>query len=258
MKTLLSLSLAVLIAISTPMYGDAATTAPKSTTSQPPETSKPAESSKPSEPPKTETPAASAHQYDPNDPNVKKYPVYTTAKTAKELQAGSLGWRSAAEIIAEQKRDHEDYLIDGKTFYEWRMAPIIKSWDEWVAANGKSYKGKTDYENAELIYLFFESGKDEEFIGLWRPGFKYALDANGNIDKSKNCVPRAEAVEFLMIAMGFEMFQTISCDTGSPLPHSINAYWDSAEAAPRFLDAGGAGVRSVYLDDLDELGYKLY
>lgn len=250
-----------------PVYQPASVSQPetKPASSTPPATpeQKPTEVAKPTESTTTPAPAQSGHTFDMNDPNVKLHPIYATAKTAAELQAGSSGWRTAAEIIAEQKRNDPDYLIDGKTFYEWRMAPIVKWLDAYCAENGLSYVGKTDYEKTAIIAHVFASGKSEEFIGLWRNGFAYARDASGNIDYSKDCVPRAEAQEFMMVAFGFELFQTVTCDTGSPLDHAIGVYRDSTVALPRFLDplnamGAGSGVWNVYVDELDELGYKLY
>ena len=220
----------------------------ESTPTTPPETTTPTPTPPPATPEPTPTPAAPGRTYNMDDPNVQKHPIYATAGSAVELQAGSPGWRSAAEIIAEQKRDHEDYLIDGMTFYEWRMAPIQAWVDSYVSANGLSYKGKTDFEKTAIIRHIVESGRLEELIGLWRPNFQFTTD---------DCVPLAEAVEFMMIAMDFGMFKSVPCTVN--LPHATNGYWDSTVGAIRFIDANlSFDVWNIFVDGLYEKGFKLH
>jgi hypothetical protein len=231
------------------------TTKPADTT-KPAETQKPTETQKPAEPtttptqPATETPKPedspkqTGRAYDMNDPNVKAFLIYATAKSAAELKA-ALGWQSAAEIIANQK--DPDNTIDGVLFYDLRMKPIQEWVDTYVAANGLSYKGKTDYQKTAIIKHIVESGRFEEFIGLWEPGFKFT---------SGDCAPRANAVRFLMIAMDFKLFGTVSCTVN--VAHATNAYWDSEANAVRFVDSDlGFGVWNLYVDELDEMGFTL-
>ena len=229
------------------------TEAPTSTSAAPPATSKPAEETpKPSEPPKTApattTPAPSGHQFDMNDPNVRKHPIYAMAKTIVELRVGAPRWRSAAETIAIQKNTDPDYMIDGKTFYDWRMKPIQEWVDNYVTANGLSYKNKTDHQKTAIIKHVIDNGRFEEFIGLWRPGFRHS---------DTDCVPRAEGIQFMMVALNFEFFDITSGLSGKS-PHAWNGYWDSSVGVVRFLDANpSAGVWNLYIDELDEQGHTL-
>lgn len=233
MKTLLSISLALLIAISTPIYGNAKT-----------------DSAAKEVKPAVAASIVPARQYDMSDPNVKKYPIYATAKTAEEFKAGSVGWQSASEIVASQK--DPDNMVDGMTFYEWRMKPIQEWVDAYVSANGLSYKNKTDYEKTAIIRYLLEDGGNrnggrlEEMIGLWRPNFQFS---------SGDCAPRAEALQFLMIAMDFELIKTVSCIWGEA--HATNAYWDSTVGAIRFVDAESPGSWNCFVDELDEWNFIL-
>jgi hypothetical protein len=163
-----------------------------------------------------------------------------------ELRAGETRWQSAAENIASQK--NPDNTIDGQTFYEWRMAPIQAWVDKYLADNGLSTKNKTDFQKVEIIKKIIDDGWLEEFIGLWRPGFKH---------DAQDCAARAEAIKFLMIAMDFECFDIVSGLWGST-PHGWNAYWDSGVNAVRFLDANpNANVWNLYVDELDEQTHTL-
>ena len=108
-----------------------------------------------------------------DDPNVKAFPIYVTAKNASELKAGDAGWQSAAEIIAAMKNDDPDYLIDGMTVYDRNM-PRGKEWlDNYLTRNGLSLSGKTDFQKTAIIRQIIADGLLEEFIGLWQPGFKF-------------------------------------------------------------------------------------
>jgi hypothetical protein len=215
-------------------------------------TQAPTSSSTPDQPPALVKPS---RQYDMNDPNVKAYPIYATAKTAAEFKAGSTvfgNWRSSTETIAIQKNDDPDYMMPGPdgtliTFYDWRMKPIQEWVDAYVSANGLSYKNKTDYDKTAIIKHIVENGRFEEFIGLWRPNFKFT---------SGDCVPRSEAVNFLMIAMEFELFDSVHCTVNEA--HSTNAYWDGEINAVRFIDADlGFGVWNLFIDELDEESFIL-
>lgn len=226
---------------------------PPTEVSKPTETAKPEGTTKPADPPKVESPTptpAPTCQYDMNDPNVKKYPIYATAKSAEEFKAGSIGWQSAAEIIAHQKSP--DNMIDGQTFYDWRMKPIQEWLDAYVSANGLSYKNKTDYEKTAIIRYLIEDGGNhnggrlEEMIGLWRPDFQFS---------SGDCAPRAEALQFLMIAMDFQLIKTVSCTWGEA--HATNAYWDSTVSAIRFVDADSFSSWNCFIDELDEWNFIL-
>jgi len=214
---------------------------------------------KPTTPPTTTSPSApstpapppSGHQFDMNDPNVQKQPIYATAKSAADIVAAkptgvSGEWRSAAETIAIQKNTDPDYMIDGQTFYDWRMKPIQEWVDSYVASNRLSYKNKTDYEKTAIIRHVIENGRFEEFIGLWRPGFVFT---------DGDCVPCAEAIEFLMIAMKFELFASVHCTVN--VAHATNAYWDSMAGAVRFVDAGWVGVWNLFVDELNEKRFIL-
>ncbi|GHU52516.1 hypothetical protein FACS1894132_02340 [Clostridia bacterium] len=220
------------------------------TTPTQPDTPEPTTTPKAEDPPKQ-----TGRAYDMNDPNVKKYPIYATAKNAAEFKAGmaAIGktWKSAAEIIANQK--DPDNTIDGVLFYDLRMKPIQEWVDAYVAANGLSYKGKTDYQKTAIIKHVVENGRFEEFIGLWRPGFNFA---DFNASAGGSCVPRSEAVQFLMVAMGFKLLNSVGCMAGEE--HVTNAYWDSEANAVRFVDSDlGFGVWNLYVDELDEMGFVL-
>lgn len=213
------------------------------------------------QPPATSSPEPSpvsaqpSRKYDMSDPNVKAYPIYATAKTATEFKAGmaeiGMGtWNSSTEIIAIQKNDDPDYMVDGMTFYDWRMKPIQEWVDNYLAINGFSYKGKTDYEKTSIIRKMIEDGLLEEFIGLWRPSFKFT---------EGDCVPRAEAMDFLMIAMDFSLLNSngVGCNAHG-VAHATNAYWDSEVDAIRFIDADfGFDVWNLFIDELDEKGFTL-
>ncbi|GHU96872.1 hypothetical protein FACS1894208_11980 [Clostridia bacterium] len=186
------------------------------------------------------------HEYDMNDPNVKKYPIYATAKNVVELKKGTVGWQSASEVIVNQK--NPDNTIDGVLFYDLRMKPVQEWVDNYVAANRLSYKGKPDYQKTEIIRNIIEDGLLEEFINLWDAGFKFTTD---------DCVPRSRAMEFLMIALDFNFFKTVRCDVWSS-DHVTNAYWSEADKTVKFIDAElGFGVWNIYEDELDEQGFIL-
>ncbi|GHU87247.1 hypothetical protein FACS1894202_01170 [Clostridia bacterium] len=197
------------------------------------------------------TSQTSAHKYDMNDPNVKKYPFYATAKTAVEFQAdmlavGQLSWKSAAEVIKHQK--DPDNMIDGMTFYDWRMKPIQKWVDNYCAANGLSYAKKTDDEKMAIVWSIRDSGRFEEFIGLWLPGF---------VLSDTDCAPISDAGIFLMTAMDFELFDNVSGTINSS-PHGWNAYWSSTLGAIKHFDLDlDYGRKGAYTDELDEFGYRL-
>ena len=191
-------------------------------------------------------PPVSGHIYDMSDPNVIKRPIYTTTNMS-DLPANSPRWKSATEIIAQQKNDDPDYMINGMTTYEWHMMPIVSWVDNYVAINGLSYGDKTDFEKTEVIKHIVNSGRFEEFIGLWRPGFQFT---------GGDCAPRAEAVHYLMVALNFEMFRTVLCSAGG-VAHVTNTYWDSSISAVRFMDAFFSSVWNVYVDELDEQGFIL-
>jgi hypothetical protein len=189
-----------------------------------------------------------------SDPNVQKYPIYATAKSAAEFKAGMAklldvdSWKSAKEIIAEQKNTDPDYMIDGMTFYDWRMKPIVEWLESYLVANNLSYEGKTDYQKTDIIKHVVENGRYEEFIGLWRPGFRFT---------DGDCVPRSEALRFMMTAMDFALFKTVGCMATEA--HATNAYWDSGVGAVRFVDSPDNGfyVWNLYVDELDERGFIL-
>ena len=207
------------------------------------------------------------HTFDMTDPNVKMYPIYATAKSAKEFQTGmaaigKLNWNSAAETVAIQKNEDPDYMIDGKTFYDWRMKPIQEWVDKYLTDNDLSIKGKTDYEKTAIIQQIIldgwhaeqkdgysangNGGRFEEFIGLWRPGFRFS---------SGDCVPCAEAIRFLMIAMDFRLFDVVSCIVSEA--HATNAYWDDSAKAVRFVDANSFSSWNCFVDELDEWYFYL-
>jgi hypothetical protein len=201
-----------------------------------------------------ESSASIGRKYDMSDPNVKRYPIYATAKSAAAFKAGMatlniVTWQSAAETIKVQSNDHPDYMIDGMTFYDWRMKSIQAWVDNYLSANSLIYKGKTDYEKTSIIRKIDEDGRLEEFIGLWKPGFRFTTG---------DCVPRSDALNFLMIALDFELFDNVSC-TANGIAHATNAYWDSTVGAIRFIDApsNGFGVWNLLIDEIDERGFIL-
>jgi len=180
-----------------------------------------------------------------NDPNVKAFPIYATAVQASDLSA--YGFRSAADIIAESKNNHPDYLIDGKTAYEFRIKPVIDWVDSQMRNRGWSVAGKTDFEKTTIIRQFVEAGLLEEMIGLWRPEFRFT---------DGDCVPIAEAVYFMMISMNFESFKIAGCTVD--VAHAFNAYWDNKARAVRFIDAQFSfGVWNLYVDELAEKRFIL-
>jgi hypothetical protein len=189
---------------------------------------------------KIESPTASVtetYQFNMNDPNVQAFPILATARTADELRAGSRGWQSATEIKAEMHDTHPDRLVDGMTVYEWRFKAIFEWVDRYLALNNINIAGMSDYEKTAVIRKIIEEGRLEEFIGLWRPNFRFT---NGN------CASRAEAVRLLMLAMDFELFRTVSGRVG--IAHGWNAYWDSTVGAVRFVDADlGFGVWNAFI-----------
>jgi hypothetical protein len=212
------------------------------------------------------TPASSARQFDMNDPNVQKRPIYATAKTPEELAAASPKgvsgrWRSAAEIIASRKRPDNFVPVavagrEGVNGYDWGMKPVQEWVDNYLAENGLTYEGKTDYEKTAIIRQICEDGGNnnggrlEEFIGLSRPNFKF-----GNNDIG-DCVPRSDAVKSLMIAMDFRLFSVVNCTVDTA--HATNAYWDSTAGTVRFVDGNlSGGVWNLYVDELDEKGFIL-
>ncbi|MDR0979990.1 MAG: hypothetical protein LBM12_02450 [Candidatus Nomurabacteria bacterium] len=204
-----------------------------------------------------------SHQYDWNDPNVSTHPIYATATSAVDLQSGGEGWKSAAEIIAQQK--DPDNIVNGQLFYDLRMAPIQAWVDQYLADNGLSIAGKTDYEKTKIVIwrLASDVPKLEEFVQLWRPGFKFARKADGTLDGTDDCTPRAEACRFLMIAMDFEMINTLWCDAGAgPGTHVVNGFWDSGREEVLFMDLlfaadGSSRQQIMQLDELDENGRLL-
>lgn len=209
--------------------------------------------------PTPQPPTAPLRQFNMNDPNVQLIPNYANARTSDELRAleearlgiPTGGWRSAVEIITQQQNNHPDYMIGSQTFYEWRMMPIRNWVNGYLATNGISVSNMTDYQKTAVIRRIIEDGKLEEFIGLWRPNFRFTQN---------DCVPRAEAIRFLMIAMDFELIKTINgwVERFSFPAHSWNAYWCSTAGAIRFVDEDlRNGVWNTFADELDALGFAL-
>ena len=203
--------------------------------------------------------AGQRRQYDINDPNVQKYPFYATVTSPKEFQDamrelnyGMTTWQSAAEIVAELHRQGEDPAnwINGVPNYESRMKPVQEWVDHYLLENGLTYAGKTDYEKTAIIRQIIEDESlFEEFIGLWKPNYRFTREANGLTTTNGDCAPRATAVQFLMIALDFELFDVVGVNTG--LAHGCNGYWDSTVGAIRFLDAHPRiGVWNLYVDEL--------
>jgi len=202
----------------------------------------------------TTAPVTSTHQFNMNDPNVKKYPIYATAKSPADLKAVNSTWKSAEEIVIALHNTDPDYMIDGEIAYNWRMKSVQEWVDNYLAVNGLTYKDKTDFEKTAIIKQIINDGKMEEFIGIWIPGFTFA-----ETDKiaGGSCAPRADAVSFLMTALDFECFTTIQCVTSGS--HAMNAYWDSTVCAVRFLDADpGYGMWNLFVDELNTAGYTLW
>lgn len=188
-------------------------------------------------------PVGPPREFDMNDPNVQAFPIFATARTAEELRAGSRGWGSAAEVKAEMHDTHPDRLVDGMTVYEWRLRPIFEWVGNYLAMHQIDITGMSDYEKTVVIRQIIEEGRLEEFIGLWRADFRFGADHRGD------CAPRAEAVGFLMTAMDFELFRTVTDRVN--LAHGWNAYWDSTVGAVRFIDAGlGFDVWNIFVDEL--------
>jgi hypothetical protein len=219
----------------------------------------------------TESPAqtsvATGRTYDMSDPNVQKRLIYATAKTPEELaEANPKGvsgrWKSAAEIIASMKRPDNFVPValagrEGVNSYDWGMKPVQEWVDNYLAKNGLTYEGKTDYEKTAIIRQICEDGGNnnggrlEEFMGLSRPGFRF-----GSIDDRGDCVPRSDAIYSLMIAMDFRLFSVINCTVN--VAHATNAYWDSTTGAVRFVDGNLSGnVWNLFVDELDEKGLTL-
>jgi hypothetical protein len=195
------------------------------------------------EPTLTQAPTVPTRQFDMNDPNVQAFPIFATARTAEELRVGDRGWQSAAEIKVDMHDTHPDRLVDGMTVYEWRFRPIFAWVDNYLATNRITIANMTDYEKTVVIRQIIEEELLEEFIGLWQPGFRH---------HSRDCVPRAHAIRFMMIAMDFELIKTIGItDTAGASSHSANAYWDSAIGAARFVDANlSLNIWNIFVDEL--------
>ena len=197
--------------------------------------------------PTTTAPTQPVRQYDMNDPNVQKHPIYATARTLEEFRAGVPSrWRSAADIIEntlEQSKDPENW-IDGVSNYEYRLGPVTRWLDQYLNENGLTYADKTDFEKTAIIKRIIEEGRLEELIGVWEPGFSFSAITSGH------CAYYADAIKFLMTAMDFEFFDIVSGPFAGVV-HGWNAYWDSTVSAVRFLD-GQFIVWNVYVDELDE------
>jgi hypothetical protein len=185
-----------------------------------------------------------------NDPNVQKHPILATARSVDELKASNPLWRSAAEIIAELHRQGEDpdNWIDGVPNYEWRMRGIQEWVDNYLATNSISINGMTDYEKTAVIRRIITNDRQiEEFIGLWRPNYQLAIG---------RCASRSEAIDFLMIAMDFELFRRVNGTVTTA--HGWNAYWDGTIGAVRFVDfQTGFDVWNLFVDELAERGFIL-
>jgi hypothetical protein len=203
----------------------------------------------PNNPTTQNPPTTPRREFNMDDPNVQIRPIFATARTMEELMASEEqrltvtngGWQSAAEVIASQQNDDPDNLIDGMTAYEYRTVPIRLWLDGFLVTRGLSFEGKTDYEKTAIIRQIIEEGRLEEFIGLWRPDFRFT---------SGDCVPRSQAVRLLMLAMDFELFRTIGTTVGG-VAHATNAYWDSTTNTVRFIDADlGFGVWNLFVDEI--------
>jgi hypothetical protein len=109
----------------------------------------------------------------------------------------------------------------------------------------------TDYEKTAVIRRIIEENRLEGFIGLWRQDFRFGMNPGRG-----DCVPRSEAVRFLMTAMDFECFRTIGCTVN--IAHATNVYWDSSVSAVRFIDAElGFDVWNLFVDEIAERGFIL-
>jgi hypothetical protein len=193
--------------------------------------------------PTPQPPVGSPREFDMNDPNVQAFSIFATARTAEELRAGDRGWQSAAEIKVDMHDTHPDRLVDGMTVYEWRFKPIFAWVDNYLATNRIDIAGMTDYEKTTVIRQIIEDGRLEEFIGLWQPNFRFGATGRGN------CVSRAHAVQFMLIAMDFELFRLIGGHVN--LSHAWNAYWYETVGGVRFVDADlGFGVWNIFIDEL--------
>jgi len=200
------------------------------------------------EPPTTSQPTEPRREFNMNDPNVQTFPILATARTPEELREGTLGWGSAADTRAIMHDEHPDRLVDGMTVYEWRLRPIFAWMDEYKATRGICIEGWTDYQKTQVIHWVIEDGLLEEFIGLWRPGFRHSPD---------DCVPRSEGVAFMMLAMDFELYRQISGRHGAS-PHTINAFWDAEAVAVRFIDANPVvGIWNLFVDELIDRRYTI-
>ena len=136
-------------------------------------------------------------------------------------------------------------MIGDQTFYDWRMRPIQEWVDNYLAANGLTVRGRTDYQKTAIIRHIIEAGRLEEFIGLWQPGFQFT---------SGDCAHRSNAVTFLMIALDFELFDSVTGVVS--VAHGWNAYWDSTVNAVRFIDAAlDFNVWNLYVDELAGKGF---
>ena len=193
------------------------------------------------------TPAASGRTYNMDDPNVKKHPIYATARAGDELRAHNSLWMSATERISLHK-DPDNTLENGLTIYEGRTRLVLEWVDAYLSANGLSYQGKTDFEKTAIIRQIIEEGRMEELIGLWRPNFRFT---------EGDCGPRSEVITNLMVALDFELFRTIQCDINAA--HITNAYWDATVRGVRFVDADlGFDVWNLFVDELYAKGFKLH
>jgi len=201
------------------------------------------------EPPATTHPTEPRREFNMNDLNVQIRPIFATARTMEELMASEEqrltvingGWRSAAETRATMHDDHPDRLVDGMTMYEFQLRPIFEWVNNYLAANDIDISSMTDYEKTTVIRRIIEEGRLEEFIGLWRPNFRFTRG---------DCVPRSQAVSFLMLTMDFELFRTIGTTVGG-VAHATNAYWDSTTNTVRFIDADlGFGVWNLFVDEI--------
>ena len=198
----------------------------------------------------TETPVSipsqtfnhAGHLYDMSDPNVQKFPELTTSRPDSLSEA----WRSAEEVRSFLKQDGLNQLTNGKTLYERCMRPIEEWVDKYMATHGLSVEGKSDYEKTEIIKaITADASTMEELIQFWEPDFHFSTG---------DCVVRANAVQFLMVALDFERFRIAVVQFRPDLTHATNAYWDASSGAIRFIDdpGNGWGVWNLFLDELDE------
>jgi len=206
-------------------------TASKGTVSTPEPTPKP---EAPADPPA----ATGGRTYDMNDPNVKKYPIYTTATTAAEFKAGSVGFQSAAEIVK---------MMKDQAIYDLNFGPGETWLNNYMSTHGLSWSGKSDYNKTAVIKHIVDNGALIDVIRIWDPGFNWA----GN-----DCAPIANAIYSLMGLMDFKLFKTVSCSVNG-VAHSTNAYWDDSEKAIRFVDGSGWGVWNHFVDEINSKGFLL-